>query len=161
MSYLKQKSCLLSISALKYYFPRKCTYKDRLEQAWPDVTWHLQLPPGPSLSARCRRCCSWILTPMFLCPYCHSLTHCFELWHLEMKRQKEFTSLLKRSLTTGNHFRREFLNKSSVHAQYFQCEFKYHLLEAQVTALSLIISNQNTIPGFLETFENLQRTFWR
>lgn len=75
-----------------------------------------------------------------------------------MKRQKEFTSFLKHSLTTSNHLWRVFLNKSSDHAQYFQCEFRYHLLEAQVTALSLIILNLNTVPGF-ETFENLQRTF--
>lgn len=34
-----------------------------------------------------------------------------------------------------------------------------HLLEPEVIALSLITYNQNTVSGFLEILENLQRTF--
>lgn len=43
----------------------------------------------------------------------------------------------------------------------FNVNLGNHLLEPEVTALTLIINNQNMIPGFLETLKNLQRTFWR
>lgn len=41
----------------------------------------------------------------------------------------------------------------------FNVNLGNHLLEPEVTALKLIIYNQNMIPGFLETLKNLQRTF--
>lgn len=77
--YLKQKFCLIVLHFCFKMLFYKNTYKDRQVQVWLALTWHLQLPLVPSPSAKCRRYYFLIQNLGFLCPYCHSSTHYFEL----------------------------------------------------------------------------------